>query len=286
MSTAAAPGSGKPAMNAKGGAKADAKRDLKILMLHGYTQSGTLFRAKTGALSKLLVKALSPAPYSMTPQLIYPTGPHRLRPSDIPGFTPPEGKSLEDVEGEATDNWAWFRRDEATGAYRGFEEGMARIAATIAENGGVDGVIGFSQGGATAALVAAALEPTRPLPETPDKEPDSWAGKLRAANGGKGLRFAVVYSGFYARDDRLAWLYGGGGIQTPTLHFIGGLDTVVEEARSRGLVERCAEGTSRVVVHPGGHYVPVSKEWTAALVMWLREVLGGKTNGEAEGEKL
>lgn len=271
--------------SAKGAAKPTDKKVLKILMLHGYTQSGPLFKNKTGALNKLLTKALGPGSLNLQPQLIYPTGPHRLKPSDIPGYQPPEGKSLEDMDEEETDNWGWFRRDEATGSYRGFEEGMLRVAETIEESGGVDGVIGFSQGGAMAALVAAALEAdARPIPEALAAE-GSWARRLRAANAGKALRFSVVYSGFVARDDDLQWLYeGGGGIQTPTLHFIGGLDTVVDEDRSRGLVDKCRQDRTRVIVHPGGHYVPVSKEWTAALVMWMRDVL--QEQAKADEEKL
>lgn len=185
------------------------------------------------------------------------------------------------MDDEETDNWAWFRRDEATGCYRGLDEGMAKVAETIRENGGVDGVIGFSQGGAMASFVAAALEPQRALPQALEAEA-SWARRLREANGGRGLDFAVVYSGFVARDEDLQWLYTD-QIQTPTLHFIGGLDTVVEESRSQGLVEKCREDRMRLLVHPGGHYVPVSKEWTAALVMWLREVLQAKAT---QGEKL
>ncbi|KAI0125382.1 serine hydrolase FSH [Xylariales sp. AK1849] len=208
------------------------------------------------------------------------SGPHRLRPSDIPGYQPPSPSSSAATDEEETDNWAWFRRDEATGSYRGFEEGMSRIAETIRDHGGIDGVIGFSQGGATAALVAAALEPSRSVPT----EAETWAVPLREANGGRGLRFAVVYSGFFARDEGLGWLYEG-GIQTESLHFIGGLDTVVEESRSRGLVERWRDGGARVAVHPGGHYVPVSKEWTGALVGFLRETLGESKTDEDE-EKL
>ncbi|KAK9786245.1 putative Serine hydrolase FSH domain-containing protein [Seiridium cardinale] len=275
-----------PAQNgaAKGAAKPNGKKELKILMLHGYTQSGPLFRSKTGALNKILQKFLGTAPLNLQPQLIYPTGPHRLKPSDIPGYQPPEGKSLDEVDDEETDNWGWFRRDEATGTYKGFAEGMLRVAETVSENGGVDGVIGFSQGGAMASLVAAALETERALPAHMAAE-DSWARKLREANGGKQLKFGVVYSGFVARDEDLQWMYEG-GIQTPTLHFIGGLDTVVEESRSRGLTEQCREDRTRVLVHPGGHYVPVSKEWTGALVMWLREVLQEPKESREADEKL
>ncbi|KAI0883920.1 serine hydrolase-domain-containing protein [Annulohypoxylon maeteangense] len=242
------------------------KTELKILMLHGYTQSGPLFSSKTKALSKLLTKALSPAPYNLHPTLIYPTGPFRLRPSDIPGYIPSD--SVDEDEG---DNWAWFQ-SIATGAYQGFASGMRSIATAIADAGGVDGVCGFSQGGAVAALVASALE-------TPYREPSgtiapdgdfetSWVPLLRAANNNAPLKFCVVYSGFYAPPPELQWLYTP-PITTPTLHFLGSLDTVVEESRSQALVERCVDPTIRV--HPGGHYVPVAKEWALCLAGWLRE---------------
>ncbi|KAI0835462.1 serine hydrolase-domain-containing protein [Hypoxylon sp. FL0890] len=268
------------------------KTETKILMLHGYTQSGPLFSSKTKALSKLLTKALSPPPFNLHPTLIYPTGPHRLRPSDIPGYVPPEGEEAAAEEDEG-DNWAWFRKDEATGSYRGLEAGMERIASAIAEAGGVDGICGFSQGGATAALVAAALEHpyrtpppsssvTSPSPSDSDaKEVDwSWVDSLRAANNNQPLKFCVVYSGFYGPPEALRWLYEP-KIATPTLHFLGSLDTVVEESRSHGLVDRCQDPT--VVVHPGGHYVPVAKDWVMVLVGWLRQRYENKdaTNKEA-----
>ncbi|KAK7984639.1 hypothetical protein PG989_012041 [Apiospora arundinis] len=263
LSTAAPPSSSKPAKNTnKPAAKpAPAKRELKILMLHARP------------------------PYNYTVSLVYPTGPHNLRPADIPGYQPPEGGDAEVDDGAPSDNWGWFRREDATGKYRGFGEGMHRIAETIREAGGVDGVLGFSQGGAQAALVAAALESERrSLPEALAGE-DSWASALRAANGGRALRFCIVYSGFVARDEELQWL-NEGGMATPSLHFLGGLDTVVDETRSRGLVEACGPegqdgGKAKVLVHPGGHYVPVSKEWTMPVVGFLREVLAEEESKEA-----
>jgi hypothetical protein len=63
-------------------------------------------------------------------------------------------------------------------------------------------------------------------------------------------------------------------VRTPTLHYLGSLDTVVEEGRSKGLVERCEEPV--VVVHPGGHYVPVSKEWVMPLVGFVRKCVEAK----------
>ena len=133
-----------------------------------------------------------------------------------------------------------------------------------------------------AAMLAAAMEilpSTGSTREAPKQQGDStspsvggydwsWVQAVREANRGVPLKFAVVYSGFFAPPAELAWLYEP-RISTPTLQFIGSLDTVVDEGRSRGLVDRCDDPV--VVVHPGGHYVPVSKEWTMPLVGFIRE---------------
>ncbi|RDA84840.1 hypothetical protein CP532_2096 [Ophiocordyceps camponoti-leonardi (nom. inval.)] len=239
-------------------------RDVKILMLHGYTQSGPLFRAKTRALEKLLVKSLAPA--SLRPTLIYPTAPNRILLRDIPGYS--ESAEADDEDNQP-DAWAWLRKDEASGAYLFLAEGMATIATAIREAQGVDAVCGFSQGGAVTALVAAALEPKRPVAE--DGPDAAWVADLREANDGKPLRFAVSYSGFFAPNDALKWCYQP-KIETPTLHYIGSLDTVVDESRSRGLVDRCQDPV--VVVHPGGHHVPVAREWVMPLAGFVTQHAG------------
>lgn len=197
---------------------------------------------------------------------IYPTGPHKLQPSDIPGFQPREGAEESDAE---LDVYGWFLHDEEPGLLRGFEEGMHAIADAIEEAGGVDGVLGFSQGGAVGALVAAALDEQRELPE--DERQRGWVKRLREANGGKPLKFCIVYSGFVTRSGaQLGWLYEG-KIKTPSCHFFGSMDTVVEEPRCRDLAERFVEAD--VIVHPGGHHVPVRKEWVAPLLGFLKKVL-------------
>ncbi len=241
----------------------------------GYTQSGPLFRAKTRALEKMLQKSL--AAFQLSPLLIYPTAPNRLRPEDIPGYEPPADGA--DAVTEKSDSWAWWRRDDSSGNYRLLAEGMSCLARTIRESGGVDGVLGFSQGGAAAALLAAAMEqnPSRPVPSSAQDTNDtwSWVNDVRMANDNKSLRFAVIYSGFFAPPPELRWLYNP-QINTPTLHYIGGLDTVVDESRSQALVERCVDAV--VLTHPGGHYVPISKEWVMPLVAFV------KKNSEATGD--
>jgi hypothetical protein len=197
-------------------------------------------------------------------------------------------------EEEEIDSWAWFRRDEASGRYRFVKEGMGRLAEVMKESGNlndaargeteggegqvVDGVIGFSQGGCMAGMLASVLEDGRAGQDLPE-EHAGWVRAVREANGGRPLKFAVIYSGFYAVPGDLAWLYEP-KIRTPTLHFLGSLDTVVDESRSQGLVGRCE--APMVLTHPGGHYVPVSKEWVMPLAGFIRKCL----EGAGEGTKL
>ncbi|KAL1866062.1 Family of serine hydrolases 3 [Diaporthe australafricana] len=251
-----------------------AMREVKILMLHGYTQSGPLFRAKTRALEKLLAKSLAPMKLQLT--LFYPTAPSRLSPKDIPGYQPSGAGPSDGGADSEMDAWAWFRKDEAGGNYRLLREGFESLARCIRDDAGghVDGVVGFSQGGALAAMLASALEhfdgdgKQRQPPPSDDTYDWGWVPALREANGGRALRFAVVYSGFFAPPPGLGWLYEP-KIMTPTLQFIGSLDTVVEESRSRGLEARSENPV--MVVHPGGHYVPVNKQWVMPLVGFVRQ---------------
>ncbi|KAH7333131.1 serine hydrolase-domain-containing protein [Rhexocercosporidium sp. MPI-PUGE-AT-0058] len=253
-------------------------RKLKILMLHGYTQSGPLFHAKTRALEKLLTKSFPPpprAPHKPLPgtlpsypggiQLIYPTAPIRLHPADIPGFdlSALQGDATE-KEKEESDAWGWWKKDDS-GVYVGLDEGLETIRKAIEETGGIDGVIGFSQGASAAALVASLLEPDRESSfqshsanhPSSFKYPPSWS-KMRKELPQAPLKFAVSYSGFYAPDEAYTAFYNP-KIKTRFLHVIGSLDSVVEEERSLGLMERCEDAT-RV-------------EYAGVLAGFLRDVL-------------
>ncbi len=154
--------------------------------------------------------------------------------------------------------------------------GLETIAESIREAGGIDGVIGFSQGGAAAAFVASLLEPGREEAfaaygsQNPAAMPyPSSFSRLKTSLGQQELKFAVSYSGFYAPSDLYRAFYAP-KISTKMLHVIGSLDSVVDESRSIGLVDACA-GEPRVLRHPGGHFVPVSKDVTGVLVGFIRE---------------
>lgn len=254
-------------------------RPIKILWLHGFTQSGPLFQAKTGALRKTLTKAF---PAGIT--LSFPTAPLRLSPTDVSflGGEAKEGASAD----EEVDAWAWWRRqgEGEPYVYSGLEEGLGRIAEVLRDEGPFDGVVGFSQGGAAAGMVASLLEEGR----KDAFEKRRAQGGMPFPDGFEGhppLKFAVSYSGFAATGRNPYGAFYDPKIKTPMLHFLGSLDTVVEESRSLALVEACEESEGRVVYHPGGHFLPSTQKASVnALIGFIKETLH-KTEGPEKEEE-
>ncbi|KAI5801513.1 serine hydrolase FSH [Peziza echinospora] len=294
-------------------------RPLKILMLHGYTQTPQTFYQKTRSLDshlqktlpqlipKNLLAALPPPPPSQTPTptptpppsssstspppplttpatkpviLTYPAGPLKLLHSDLPGYDPTTTTTTTpadtDTETES-EALAWWIRSDPSGTLKRrtlpYLLSILHTAATL-ENAPYDGVIGFSQGGALAVLLAGLLEPQ---PQTHSTLPED----IAIPPGIPPLAFAVSYSGFRVMGDtdgEWDFLYDRpGGITTPTLHFIGSLDTVVEEARTLAVARVCERGNvgrkdgegSLTVYHPGGHYLPGGKQFLGVLAGWV-----------------
>lgn len=97
------------------------------------------------------------------------------------------------------------------------------------------------------------------------------------------LKFAVLYSGFRSVLKEHDHNYP---ITTRTLHVLGSLDTVVSEERSAALVEACDKSTRTVYRHPGGHFVPSSKESLATVVGWIQNAVKEEEerDGESEGD--
>ncbi|KAI9376328.1 serine hydrolase FSH [Aspergillus egyptiacus] len=258
---------------------------LKLLMLHGYTQSGPLFHAKSRALIKHITKAFPLHEISA----IYPTAPIRLNPADIPGYEP-SGDSGNQDEVEA---YGWYRRSNTAEPplYVGLEEGLDAVAKVLREEGPFDGVIGFSQGAAMAAMVASLLEGEKRV-EAFERFAGSSSSESKSESRVEGfkypgsfaklehpaLKFALCYSGFRSPGDRYRGFYESPPIQTPILHILGSLDAVVDESRSRSLVEACAgdpEAEGKVVWHPGGHFLPSQRPYLDAAVKFIRECLEG-----------
>lgn len=222
-------------------------KPLSILFLHGYTQSGSLFHAKTKALEKPLLKSLPPQS-----TLSYPTAPHLLKLSDLPG------ERADDGGDSAQEHYAWWRKDEVTGEYLGLNETLEFLSRHLDTHGPFDGVVGFSQGAALAAMLVSLLEATpgrnRPEAFTTSHPP---------------MKFGACYSGFRA-PVRYEFFYTP-RIATPILHVLGSLDTAVDESRSLELVEACEGGEKRKVYHPGGHYLPAGRQYANVLIGFILE---------------
>ncbi|KAK7536975.1 serine hydrolase-domain-containing protein [Phyllosticta citribraziliensis] len=258
-------------------------KPIKILMLHGYTQTGPLFRNKTRALEKSLSKAF---PAGLT--LSYPTAPIKLSRAQIPTFDT-DGVKADEAEEEEPEAYAWWVRkdkvEQANGkvegegfSYEGLETGFAKLAEVLKEEGPFDGVIGFSQGGAAAGMLASVLEPERKVAFEKAQEKGGMPYPQAIEGVHPPLKFAVSYSGFAPAANELYQAFYEPKIKTPMLHFIGSLDTVVEETRSLRLVDACEKKEGRVVYHPGGHFLPSQKQPVSALVGFIREIMA-----EAEG---
>lgn len=237
-------------------------------MLHGYTQSGPLFRAKSRALEKHLQKTF---PGSV---LSFPTGPLRLRSSDVPGFDPSINSGHDDLEA-----YGWWRRSNTADPpeYFGIEDGLSEVARTLSTEGPFDGVAGFSQGAALAAMVSSLLEgqqrrdafqhlrcqSSRSIPFPPSFHDIQHPP----------LKFCILYSGFVAPGERYRAFYDP-PISTRSCHFIGSLDSVVEEGRCRALIDGFGgEAEAQLVIHPGGHFLPSSKNFLDVVVNFIAKVV-------------
>ena len=154
-------------------------------------------------------------------------------------------------------------------------------------------MVGFSQGAAAAGMVASLLE-GRGRKEAFARNPNGLSYPTTFLERGLGegvegfvqgpLKFAVCYSGFRAPGERYKAFYEP-KIKTPVLHVLGNLDVVVDERRGKELISACEEGEERVVVHPGGHFVPSQRPWLDVVVGFVEECVGGAEGGSGKKAK-
>lgn len=157
----------------------------------------------------------------------------------------------------------------------GLKDGLAVMADAIRNAGGVDGVIGFSQGACAAAFVTSLLEAGRKenfdalVPKGGMAYPTSFLVE-DSSTINPPLKFSVCYSGFSAPNELYRAFYEP-NIRTPLLSVIGSLDSVVEESQCLSLADSCEEGSRRVVYHPGGHFVPIGKQMVQVLIGFIKD---------------
>ncbi|KFX87757.1 hypothetical protein V490_08031 [Pseudogymnoascus sp. VKM F-3557] len=240
---------------------------VKILMIHGYGQSGPHLDIKTSRLQRALREALTSHTGICDVGFCFPTAPCRVLIPDLPD----PNTSQSEEKPESLDMWTWCM-DYSSGN-KFFDESktisdlnnaLDSIAEIIRQHGPFDGIIGFSSGASIAALVASLLEEGRKqafekrvskngmsYPNSFLRE-DKFDGKHKMLQ--VPLKFVVCYSGF-SLDHPMYSAFYKPQIQTPILHVLGKWDTVVEEQQSLSLARKCGR-KSTLFYHLGSHFVP------------------------------
>ncbi|WOO79480.1 Dihydrofolate reductase [Vanrija pseudolonga] len=163
-----------------------------------------------------------------------------------------------------TRSW-WTAPDRKT--YQYFDNTVKYLHEYLVSNEPFDGVIGFSQGAAMAAALAALLEKPGLHPDFPAND------KL------KPLKFAIAVGGFKPRSE-VPDFTNYFPLQTPVLHVVGKTDPVVSGKASKQLQDACP--SSRVETHEGGHVTPGGEEWAGFLSEYINTVgKGGKAEDVA-----
>lgn len=228
----------------------------KILMLHGFVQSGKIFSSKTGGLRKTLNK--------MGYDLLYPTSPMGITKEELMALhniEPGEGsdKKMASEFNTTTDDqdayYGWWKRNSSS--YQDFDVGQNvwdYLHDYVIENGPFEGIMGFSQGGAFAGYLSTNFHKVLNL--TYEQQPP--------------LKFFVTFSGFRLEAPQFQSNYDKYPLSTPSLHVQGEQDTVVSENRILSLYNSCQEDKRTLLRHPGGHYVPNSKQYVSQVCNWIQ----------------
>lgn len=97
------------------------------------------------------------------------------------------------------------------------------------------------------------------------------------------MDFAVSISGFTLDHPTYTPLYSP-KIETPILHVIGTLDTMIEESQSLRLRDSCKDPSLYYFL--GTHHVPRSDDFLNALALFFEHVYNMNENEEDEWEDL
>lgn len=155
---------------------------------------------------------------------------------------------------------AWWKSNPERTVTHGLEDSILLLR-DILQRDRYDGVFGFSQGAAMAALLAALLE-----------QPHSYPPFLIDGEAPHPpFKFCVAVSGFKAPGSLSAETFGT-SYSTPTLHVLGRNDVIVIKERSKGLLD--LSQNKRLEEHDGGHFVPSKANWREFFRNYLADPLG------------
>ncbi|KAF8637785.1 hypothetical protein AX17_002576 [Amanita inopinata Kibby_2008] len=224
-----------------------------------FSQNANIFRKRLGALRKECGTDI---------KLVFIDAPIILQPADLSGSSPQNQTQITDLadlgaaEASATSDdpaltpRGWWKSNKERTIYTGLEDSLLSVRDVLKERQ-FDGVLGFSQGAALAAVVAALLErPHLYPPFLVDGKPPH-----------PPLEFCIAVSGFKPGGHICEPIFTP-SFSTPTLHVIGKTDVVVVEERSKQLIH--VSSNKRVEEHIGGHFVPTKARWRKFLCEYMK----------------
>ncbi|KAK0245469.1 FSH1-domain-containing protein [Armillaria nabsnona] len=221
-----------------------------ILVLHGYAQNAHILSKRLGALRKQCGKDVD---------MVFIDAPHVLQAEDLFGGASESNESTLEASTEdpTLTPRGWFRAFADKTRAVGLDESLILFRDILKERT-YDGVFGFSQGAAVAALLCALLEkPESYPPFLVDGKPPH-----------PPFNFCVAVAGLKITDP-LADILFNPTYSTPTLHIIGKTDVIVTSDRSQELID--VSSNKRIEEHDGGHFVPSKTPWRKFLAAYIRD---------------
>ncbi|KAG4918525.1 hypothetical protein JHK82_055964 [Glycine max] len=244
-------------------------RKLRILCLHGFRQNASSFKGRTASLAKKLKKMAEfvfiNAPHELP--FIYQIPVSELNVNCASSLPPSPPPPLENCKKK----FAWFLAPNFDGSsgvdwkvadgpfdalqYQqqtdGYDISVSHLKNVFSQQGPFDGILGFSQGAAMAALISAQQE------------------KLK---GEMDFKFVVLCSGFALRMKEMEC----GPIKCPSLHIFGnehGKDRQIANQASKELVSLYDSDCSGIVEHDCGHIIPTRSPYIDGIKDFLGRFL-------------
>lgn len=240
------------------------------MCLHGFRQNSSSFKGRTASLAKKLKNIAElvfvDAPHEL-PFIYQPCGtqPEKNYLSALSQLSPPPSSGnckkkfawlvAPDFDGKSEAGWKVadgpfdpLQYQEQTG---GFDASLACLKKLFSQEGPFDGILGFSQGAAMAAMVCAEKE------------------RLKSEIN---FRFAILCSGFALKLLQSEQ----GSINCPSLHIFGsglGKDRQIANQASRELASMFEDGCSVIIEHDSGHIIPTQYPFIDEIKSFLLRFL-------------
>lgn len=202
-----------------------------LISLHGFTMNGDGLRQMLAELEARLAEELD---------FVYPDAPHLASAASVAGMASAMGGFR-----AKPPNRQWWNASDDHRVYAGWDATREALRAEALRHPSV-GLLGFSQGAAVAAALAA-LSDQGAFPP---------------------LRFVVLVAGFLPRADDLKPLFAT-PIEVPSLHVLGDKDSFAKHGPQ--LLERFGASTRELLRWPGRHTVPTKGAAGDALVDFIRQ---------------